>query len=367
MIYRNTGAFAAAAGVPLFRFDGDFEFSIRAGLEQITGKRADANETAFFARELEYVYTQTYDIKYPNLKARQLFPVETRVPTGADSFTYSQFDKKVEAEIVHNYAQDFQNAEVMGKQFKQGVVSVGDSYQYSIQDLRAAAMAGRPLETMKAEAARWGIDYKLESLAAIGDVNTGLTGIFNTPSLVATTKVSQNNAGSTTVTWAALISDALAKGNLTAAVQEILKDVSAMSRQISVQSDGLFMGDTLVLPVASYFLLANTQRAPGFTDDTILQYILKTVPGLRSIEFWPQANAVASSVLSGAGGNGVALMYQKTPDVVQLVIPQEFEQFAPQPRNMSWIIPCHMRTGAITVRYPVALTYMLGTINANGT
>src|SRR5215467_13234664 len=101
------------------RFDAkDLPEAVDRGLKSM-GLRCDANETALFARQLEYIYTQTYDIEYPDLKARQLIPVDTRVPSGADSFTYTQYDKLGEAIIVHNNAQDFPNADIVGKQFKQ--------------------------------------------------------------------------------------------------------------------------------------------------------------------------------------------------------------------------------------------------------
>jgi hypothetical protein len=37
--------------------------------------RLDAAESAFFERELDHIKAQTYDIKYPMLKARQFVPV----------------------------------------------------------------------------------------------------------------------------------------------------------------------------------------------------------------------------------------------------------------------------------------------------
>ena len=45
--------------------------------------RADAGESIFFARQLEYVRQKTYDVEYPQLSALKLFPVDTSVPAGA--------------------------------------------------------------------------------------------------------------------------------------------------------------------------------------------------------------------------------------------------------------------------------------------
>ena len=126
---------------------------VRNGLISMQG-HADANETAMFTRQLEAIYAQTYDIKYPDNKARMLIPADGRPGPGAESFTYRQFDIFGEARVIHNYANDFPNAEVQGKEFNQKIKGIGVSYQYTIQDLRAASMAGVPLEERKASAFR---------------------------------------------------------------------------------------------------------------------------------------------------------------------------------------------------------------------
>ena len=341
----------------MMRFDSKhLPQALQRVLETLQG-RADANETALFARQLEYVFTQTYDILYPDLKARKLIPVNTQVPAGADSFTYAQFDKIGVAKIVHNYSQDFPNADVVGKQFKQAIVSLGDSYQYTIQDMRAAALAGQPLESRKAEAARYAMEVLLEKLAVSGDTGTGLLGLSNAPSIQAITKVSQNNAGTTASTWKTLITDALAKGNITAVAQEIQKDVNAMQRAIFDNTKGVHMPDTLVLPTDAYSVLATTPRAPGFTDDSLLDYILEVSPWLNQIDYWSRLDTAGALV---NGVHGRMMMYQKDPQVLSLIVSQDFEQFAPQARGMSMIIPCHMRTGAVEVRYPLAVAFMDG-------
>jgi hypothetical protein len=113
----------------------------------------------------------------------------------------------------------------------------------------------------------------------------------------------------------------------------------------------------LVLPSSCYVALATTPRAPGFTDDSLLDYVLEVSPWLKSIEYWPFLDTAGASVNSVTGR---IMCYQKDPQVLGLIISQEFEQFAPQPRNMSFIVPCHMRTGAVEVRYPIAVAYMDG-------
>ena len=318
--------------------------AVASALVQIQG-HADAGETAVFARELEAIYAQTYDVQYPDLKARMLLPIDSRPNTADESYTYRQFDKFGEARMVNNYASDFPSADVLGKEFTQKIKSIGNSYQYSIQELRVAAKVGRPLDAMKASAAAYVMQQKLETIAATGDTATGLVGFSNAPNILSVTKGAQALG----TTWFT------AAGLQQATNAEILADINKMCQTIFSTTQGLWMPDTLVLDTANYGFLAVTPRSSTYTDDTILQYILKQSPWLTSIQFWPKLNT------AGAGGKARIMAYKKDPMVVQLVIPQEFEQFAPQARNMAFIVPCHMRCGGVSVHYPKGVCLMDGT------
>ena len=75
---------------------------------------------------------------------------------------------------------------------------------------------------------------------------------------------------------------------------------------------------------------------------------------LKDCDFWNELNK------AGASSLGRIMAYERTPEVLSLVISQEFEQFAPQTKNLAFMVPCHMRTGAVQVRYPKAVAYMDG-------
>ena len=51
---------------------------------QSTG-RLDANEGVFFARQLEFIKSQSYDVKRAKLSAMEVFPVSTATPEGANA------------------------------------------------------------------------------------------------------------------------------------------------------------------------------------------------------------------------------------------------------------------------------------------
>ncbi len=325
------------------------------------GFRGDAADTAMFLRQLTYIFQQTYDIKYPELKARSLIPVDNRVGPGAESYLWRQYDKKGTAKIVQNYADDFPNVEISGREFQTRIYSVGASYQYTMQDLRAASMAGLPLESRKAETARRVMENFLESVACLG-LNNGaalgqdlsiphlsgdalpMYGLANAPNIIQ-----GGSSGYTTVDWTAS----------TTTVQSILADVTALQKTIFDTSLGVHAPNTLVLPTAIYSKLASTPRSPTFTDDTMLQYILKASPWLQSIEYWvPLDSAGKKQDTTTVGGR--ILCYEKSPENMQLIVPQEFEQLPPQMLGMAFKIPCHMRVGGVSVRYPKSIAYLDG-------
>ena len=142
----------------------------------LVGTRFDSAEDAsvFFARELDYVKSQSYDVEYPELTALSLFPMSSEVDPGAETVTYYSYDKVGLAKIISNYATDLPRADVKGKPTTAIIKSLGASYGYSIQEMRASAMAGKSLDTRKAEAARYQIDYLNNKIAWCGDEETGL-------------------------------------------------------------------------------------------------------------------------------------------------------------------------------------------------
>ena len=101
--------------------------------------RFDSVEQAsiFFARELDYIKTQTYDVEHPEMTALSIFPVTSEVPEGAETFTYYSYDKTGMAAIINNYATDLPRVDVKGEPSTGYVKSIGDSYGYSVQDRKS--------------------------------------------------------------------------------------------------------------------------------------------------------------------------------------------------------------------------------------
>lgn len=301
------------------------------------GYKADAGETAAFTRQLEYVKTKTYDIKYAALKARKFIPVDSSVPTGAESFVWRAWDWAGMADIISNYADDLPKVDAQAAEVVQIIKSLGASYGYTIQDLRASAFGGTQLDTKRASAARRSVENKIEQLAAKGNAAAGLPGFINNanvPLLVA--------GGAIVGSWK------------TSTPSQVLADLNAIANSIVETTKEVHTPDTLILPTSRYSYVATTPMSVN-DNRSILEVFLQNSPYIKYVDQWQFLDT------GDAAGTGPrAICYERSNEVLELVIPQEFEQFPPQPQNLAFNIPCHARIGGVSIRYPLAIAYADG-------
>jgi hypothetical protein len=298
--------------------------------------KLDANESAFFKRQLEYIKSQTYDVKYKNLKAVSLIPVSTEAPSGADTITFRRFSKIGFAKIISDYANDFPRVDVVGEEQQAQVRSLGDSYGYSIKEVRRAQMAGLNLDQRRAETARRAIDELVNEIAFNGDSDYNLQGLIDYPGITEYT-VPNDGTGSSKL-WSTKTPD------------QIVRDVTGMVDAIVDPTNGREAPDTLLLPVSQYLIIANTRMTDG-NDKTIMTYIRENNPFIQRIEW------VTELKTAGAGSTDRMMLYMNDPRNLTLEIPQPFEQFAPQQKGMEFEVPCHAETGGVIVYYPLSICF----------
>ena len=332
---------------------------------QLGGSREDAAGTAFALRALTDIYARSFDIKYPDLKARQILPIYSGVDAGAEGYRWQQYDRTGNANVVDDYAADLPQAEVFMAEYQSRIYGLGTSYMYSIQDLRKARMAGMPLESREAFAARRAMEQAVEQWAFFGNqaVPTGgatVTGqaLKNAPAAVSTTDYLYAYgftnfpgivANTTTNNWTLP----------STSVSTIVNDFNTLQKSIVVGSDGIHSPDTLVLPLSQWANLATIPRSVTFTDDTVIQYLRKQSPWLKNIYFTPMLEN-AGKLQNGTTPGPRIMMFEKNEENIQLVIPLEFEQLPPQMINLMFKIPCYMRIGGIRCSYPKSIAYLDG-------
>ncbi|MBC3540652.1 DUF2184 domain-containing protein [Rufibacter sediminis] len=300
----------------------------------------DAGETIFFNRQLEYIKPRTYDVVKSPLKAFELIPVSSEVNPGAESIVYYQYDQSGFAKIIANYADDLPRVDVHGKEFVSRIKSVGDSYGYNLQEIRAAQYAGTNLTQRKANAAAEAQRQLWNKIAFYGDKEYNLPGLLTSPN-IPSASVAADGTGSTT-TWS------------TKTPAQIVRDVSALINSVITLTGGAEQVNTVVLPLANYTLIATTKNSES-SDITILEFLQKVHPGV-SFEW---ANEITAASLAAAGvtdftGN-IMLAYNRSPDKLVLEMPQMFEQLPVQERGLEYIVPCHSRIAGVLVYYPLSM------------
>lgn len=300
--------------------------------------RLDANEGIFFARQLEAIRAQTYDVKRVNLNALNVMPVDTSIPEGATTITYRQFDTVGMAKVIANYANDLPRADVAGKEFTSPIRSIGIAFGYNSQEIRSAVFSGVALNTRKAAAATRAHQEKINQIAFFGDAENGLPGLFNNNNIPEVTLLADGTGSAKT--FASKTAD------------KIVRDVNSVINKVLIQSKGVHRATEVWMPIEQYALIATTQNSSA-SDTTILSFLQQVNPGVtfRSLV-----------ELDGAGAGGADRMYaiENSADNYQLNIPMMMRMYSPQQQGLEFVVPCESRCGGVTVEYPLAFAFADG-------
>jgi hypothetical protein len=301
--------------------------------------RLDRGESAYFARELEHIKSQTYDTKPRQLKALTLIPINTDAGPGATLITFRRYTSVGIAKIISDYAKDFPRVDTYGEEESVKVHSLGTSYGYSIMEIREAAMVpGKNLDVRRATGAHRAHDEEVNNLAFNGDPEYNIQGLLNYPGISEQTLPADGTNGSTH--WADKTEE------------QILRDINLLTDAVMVPTHRMEVPDTLLLPLSVYNLLANTRLSN--TDTTLLKYILDNNPVLKKIDWLDELSGI------GPDKSDRAFVGTFDEDHITLELPQPFEQFDPIQEGMEYTIPCHSRCAGVIVYYPMAFAYADG-------
>jgi hypothetical protein len=323
---------------------------------RMQGMRFDSTEAAsvFFARELDYVKSKTYDKLYPQLTALDNFPVTSEIAEGAETATYYSYEKTGMAKIIANYADDLPRADVKGTPTTAYVREFGVAYGYSIQEMAASRMVGKSLDVRKGEAAKWTIDEGTNRIAWAGDPDNQLIGVLsagNNIPLYVLPETANPPAGVTLNLTSWKYKDA----------DEIVADIAGMLQTVSTTTMGVERPDTLLIPESVYVELS-LKRLPA-TDSSVLEYVKKNAPHITDIKCAPELNPnsyTTNPFTSPENPVGVALLYTNDPEKLAIEIPLPFVQLPMQPKNLEYTIPCRQRIAGVFIYYPLSAIIAVG-------
>lgn len=300
------------------------------------GRRYDANETAILTRQAEFVRSKVFEVKVASLLGLSFVPLATDIPSWVSHVIEVVYDSAGQAKIVGNASDESPRVDVIASEQTAKVLSLSAAYGYTLMDLRAAIGTGIPLTERKGLTARRVIDTAIDEIIATGilasanQTNTGLTGLINASAV----PIVASSAGS----WAAATADA------------IIQEVNSLIVTPSQSTKQIFATDTVILAPAKYDFIAQKPRN-STSDTTVLEFLKRVNPGVN-FEKWHRLTA------AGAGAKDRTLAYAKNPEVLEAIVPLQFEQLPPQLKNFDTVILCHARCGGVDIHHPAAMAYM---------
>jgi hypothetical protein len=301
-------------------------------------RKLDRAESVFFARETEYIKTRTYDAKSPELKGLRLVPMASDLPIGIEQITYRRYFEAGEAKVIADYAKDFPRVDVFAEEYTSKVVDIGDSFGYSIKEIRASMRNGKRLDQRRALTARRTIERKLNHLTLRTDPDWGTYGLLDYPGITETTLPADGNSGS--------------KSWPTKDVDKILRDINIMLDAVNVPTNGIEEADTMLLPLSSRNLLVNTRL--GDNTISLMKYIQDNFPQIKRIEWLNELSGI------GAGGTNRIMVGKFDNEHLENQIISYFEQLETEKEGGEYTIPCIATTGGIIIHYPMAFAYADG-------
>ena len=298
----------------------------------------------FFAQELDIVKSKTYDKVYPEMTALATFPITHELPEGAETFTYYSYEKTGMANIINNYSTDLPRADVKGKPTHGDIKSIGNSYGYSVQDMRASRMVGKNLDARRADAARYAHDNKVNKIAWAGDKENGLVGILSV----------DNNIPVYTLAAIEGKTEFSAKD-----CDQILADFSGAIEYMASTTKNVEKPDTVWMAPSRLRKLAMT-RIEG-TDSTVLKFLKDNLSDITNWYESPELEANSTETNPYATEDkAVMVLGKKDPDKFSLENPMEFYQYPVQEKGLEMVIPCESRTAGLIIYYPLSLLIVPG-------
>lgn len=286
---------------------------------------------AFRPLDLEAIDRTLYEPKYEELTARSVLGLKTDVDPGAETYSYDVMTRAGVAKILANNADDIPLVDIdMRREFIR-IYSIVTSFQYTVQEQRAANMTNRPVDATKAGVARRAVAEKENRLAWVGDSDYNIKGLTNATGI----QVMNVPAGADGTTWDKKTGE------------EILEDVRQVRALITVlpghgDSPNLIMG----VPPEQYEILA--KRYSDYDPRTILDVI-------KSRNWFKEIKRIADLRNVGTSSADSLLIYDSAPEVVQLLLPMDMYRHEPEWKFPRWKFAVEERCGGCIIRYPMAI------------
>ena len=325
---------------------------------------------AVAARQLEHIYTETYEETYPDLpvdEGRIAF-VDTSVPEGARSWTMYLYSGTSIARLGAP-GSDATLPTVMrsGAEISACIHPVENAYSWSFDDMRASVMSGVPLEPPLRSLAARAHEHAFQRTSLWGRPDLGTPGFLTHPNI--------------TIVDAAATGTGNSRDLRDKDADDILADFRTLIDKPRELSKGQRHTTNVLMSDRVYTYLATTLVGTSSPGMFLLELIKKAWQGgdpnvnggvpvqfgtLRELDYTIAAEEAAADDGTGTTVNvdinettgDCMIAYVNDRKIVRFVRPMMMRQHPVQTRNLTMLVPCESKIGGCMLVEPLTVCRM---------
>ena len=309
-----------------------FQFSYDSDLQQM--RTADAG-IAFYISQLTNLEAKVYETLYPEIVFDELVPVNTSDPEWIDQVAYMSFNAVTMAKFIAANGRDLPQSDIDASISYIPVNYAGNSYGYSLEELRKAAAMRIPLDAAKARIAYRGARQFQQQIAFFGDASRNMQGLFNN------SNVPLDNS---TINWN------------TATGAEMVAALNSLLIKVWNQSQTRHVANTLLLPTSIWSIISSKRMDTG-TDTTVLEFFRRNNNSTGVTGQPLDIRAVLWLNDAGVGGVPRLLAYERNEDNLTMRMPIPWRSLPPQATALRLEVPCEFKVSGVEFRYPLSAAY----------
>jgi hypothetical protein len=290
---------------------------------------------AFYISQLAALESKVYEVKYRGIVYQEFVPVDTSMPEYLDQIDYISYDAVTSGKFIGANARDVPQSDINANKSVIPVFYGGNSYGYSLDELRKSQQMRIPLDTTKGRASRRGFEEHAQRVAFQGDADRGVYGLFNNPN------VQLSNS---------LLDFSVATG------QQIVSYMNALLISVWQNSAETHLANVFVLDSANWAIISEKRMDSG-TDTTVLEFFKKN--NLYTAKTDQPLTVRQNFELKTAGTGGVPRMmaYELNPDNLVMHMPMPWRTIAPQAKGLRIETFAEYKFGGVEFRYPGSAAY----------
>lgn len=308
-----------------FQYDADLAYAMSFN---------DAG-VAFYISQLTNLEAKVYETLYPDIIFDQLVPVDTSDPEWIDQVAYMSFNAVTMAKFIAANGRDLPQSDIDANISYIPVGYAGNSYGYSLEELRKAAAMRIPLDATKARITYRGARQFQQQIAFFGDASRNMYGLFNHPN------VPLDNS---TINWN------------TATGAEMVAALNSLLIKVWNQSNTRHVANTLLLPTTIWSIISSKRMDTG-TDTTVLEFFRRNNNSTGVTGQPLDIRAVLWLNTAGAGGVPRMMAYDKNQDNLTMRMPIPWRSLPPQATALRLEVPCEFKISGTEFRYPLSAAY----------